>query len=188
MTLTESPEFIRDVRGEDDKIIFRHRAIIRDYDPFFAVRVGAAFKKLHLIDDGIIGVNHPFVEHRGSDMIYPFDFYTCDPQTGKPKDRVMVQFAAAGAVSSTHKHEEPIFEEYYPVDFGERSGVLYLNIGGNIKAVPTTGFRVPTDMYHRAFTREEGNPVVTIVVLRNAGSIPEHRHHTYISKNGNMLF
>lgn len=121
-----------------------------------------------LVDEEKVPTIHiPPLPHRGSEALYLAEYYYGN-------DKVFVSFLLPYSETSSHFHEDPMFEWYFPI-----SGGLYLRNSSHDndegKLVVMRGTRVGPYFNHQAVTKEQ--TAITLIVLRNALLVPESRHH-----------
>lgn len=110
-------------------------------------------------DDVYSHIYNPPKTHEGSQAYYYADYYLGE-------HRILLGLMPLNSFSTTHYHESPIIEEYHPL-----AGQLYLNG----EPIPKEGLIINPYMVHQASAREI--PAVTLLVMRNAGKVPEHLQH-----------
>lgn len=102
------------------------------------------------------------LRHEGSQALYYADYY----HGADGEHRILLGVMPPDSRSTTHFHREPIIEEYHPL-----AGQLYLNK----EPIPSRGLIVNPYTVHQASAGEI--PAITLIIMKYAGSVPEHLQH-----------
>ena len=102
--------------------------------------------------------------HKGSEALY-----FAEEMVGE--HMIFVSFLDSNGVTTRHKHQEPIRENYFQL-----AGSSHLRLGDNLHELKAgSTLTVPSDTFHQLTTRE--NPSLVLIVMENAISVPRDRLH-----------
>lgn len=163
-----------DQSGANEELLAKQEAAIAYLESEFGVEYPTFFltllRQVGLVDETSLPTIHvPPLPHRGSDALYLAEYYYGN-------DMVFLSVLPPHSETSSHHHEDPMYEEYHPL-----SGAGYLrnshhkDDGG--KLVPMSGERVGPFLEHQLVTRGEG--AIMLILLRNARLVSRDRHHIY---------